>query len=273
MNYSLAETQAKIATQRSLKEAAKVFKRFERRFEDCISSIGTSKLSRKHCFDVVSGIMHEYARGRLLEFDETKECQRTSKHLLRHWIYLKYDETHPFNHIEEQVFTFAELLLSSREPNKPSDHLLNIHVKRHELERIYLRVIQDGKQKGLESILEPLNAYVNGLLNNGEQCAQQIENGKFVLLSENHFVVVECRIDGYSLESLEQQYLLTTILPACMWSRRRQSILEPWRKLLVNLNYESHKHQLTPIIVVKPSQINNPSITKIEANELKLIFG
>ncbi|PCI58883.1 MAG: hypothetical protein COB35_12765 [Gammaproteobacteria bacterium] len=268
MDNRTLETNARITTQQSLKKAAKLFKSLFNKYETYFQNNPLPKCSRKRQHIEQSRIIEIFTQGRLIHKRIMKENNRTSKHTTTQWLYLDHDEEHPFEHFEEQLFPISEILLNSRKPTEPEEHAHAIFIKRHSLERIAQRL----NKTELEDILSPLHPYIVGLIYFQNKFQQQIENNKFIMLTKDAYLIITMKPDRTNSDQ-EPGYILTTILPKKIWSKRRIKILSPWVNALIERSKTTAIKNIEPILILKPSQINTENNTQINVKNTVLIFG
>lgn len=268
MDSRIQETQARIATQKGLKVAATLFKSLNKRYDTFLDNKPQPKRSLQRQFKEQSQAIDIFTAGRLISKDTIKEPNRSSKHYTTQWLCLERDENHPFEHFEEQLFPVTEILLSSRTPTKPREVPHAIFVKRHHLERIAQRL---NKTK-LEDILKPLHAYIKGLINYQTTCDREIENNKFIMITKDAYVVVKVTQNNDTF-LCDSSYILTTLLPKEMWSKRRGKLLSYWIKKLNQGSQVTLQKGLEPILVLRPSLINSTKRELINFSDIALILG
>ncbi len=274
------ETQARIRTQKSLKDAASLFKTLDKRFVDFFSqekqhkTLHKKSLRRK--FINQSILIDMFTKGRLIHKSIEKERRVRSKHFFTGWIFLERDEKNKFEYFEEQFFLVSQIIINTRKPTFVGRTILPIFIKRHQLERIAERL----NKANLENILQPLSPYIKGLMYFEEECKKELENGKFIMLSNEAYVVVELvnKMNKYGVDS---GYALTTILPKEIWSNRRKMLLNRWvselsrgKKEVESVGREIGREiDREPIFVLKPSLINSSDRCSIDQNEMTKIYG
>lgn len=245
----LSQTNARIKTQRLLKSSAQIFRSLDKKLDKFEAELRkksiTGTMSRRRLLLNECAAIDMFVKGRLAYKDVQRQSGKSSKHNIHYWLFLQLGDKVG---LEDKLFQFGEIILSSKTPQEPSCHPLNTYVRRHALERIIERL---GKSS-LESALKILAPFVETIQLDYMDCIQSSEDDKFIFITEDLYVVVRIKRESPSID--DYTYEFTTVIPRKIWSKRRLNLLEEWTNLLKILKGKAPKYM--PILVIKPSEIN-----------------
>lgn len=147
-----------------------------------------------------------------------------------------------------------------------------IRITRHCLERIAERF----EKNSLNEVLSVVSIYLSNIFVYKKRCIKQIEDNKFVLLSNEAYVVVEAIYKSPMEDPHHQLYdfIIKTIIPRHCWSKRRTLVLKNAveainSKSVPDLQNKAKRQYkgVGALLVLKPSSINDENITEAEFTE------
>lgn len=267
------ETQARINIQRSLKAVAQAIKAENFSVSRELAKRISVKTGRDKMCLAISGIIDEFCHGRLVSKEQIPSPHKSSKQKLLRWTYLERNDDHPFEYFENQLFTIGELFMNSKNPLNTKQRDSYIRITRHCLERVAERF----DKSTLSDVLNVVAIYASSIGLFKEKCIKSIEDNQFILLSESAYIVVKTKYNKqddtntYAGEGYE--FIITTIIPRSIWSKRRQALLQNAIEAIEKYNAKSTEElKVLAIMTIKPSGINNDNLSSAAFNDDNFIF-
>lgn len=268
-----AETKARITVQKELKAAAKAIKteNFSIDKEILKRLKKKKKTSRLAHSQTIEDVMDEFCTNRLVSKENILTMQRTSKHAIKRWSYLERNDDYPFEYFENQIFSIFDFFLNTKKPQNSGGGDSGIRITRHCLERVSERFSKDT----LQEVLDVVSIYASTIGLRHKKIEPFIEKNQVILLTKTAYLVVKTKRLDKPDGKRNFDFIITTILPRKIWSKRRVALLAPAIESIEDFE-NNCEHEMSEgaetILILKPSYINSDSKGDFKAEEGSIIF-
>lgn len=271
MSNREAETQARITVQKELKAAARAIKTESFSIEEEISKrlSRKRKLSRGRFAETIENVMDEFCEGRLLSKENIMTMQRSSKHAIKRWSYLERNDEYPFEYFENQIFSIFDFFMNTRKPQNSNGGDSGIRITRHCLERVSERF----QKTTLPDVLDVVSIYASAIGLHSNKFKPFIEKDQIILLSRHAYLVIKVKPNTSNEHPKEFNFIITTILPRHIWSKRRKELLEPALASIDKFE-EEFPQELSgeTLMMIRPSYINNTDTSEFCLDKDSFIY-
>ena len=266
------ETKAQMITRNALKASYAFLETLENRKELQLKIPTAPKYSLKNKLALISQEVDLISDKRLIHKGILHKSQRTSKHKTTRWVFLDNVDTIKIKHIEEKIFPIIEVRINSKKPFEPVEYKHAIYIERHFLDRIVQHIEIDS----IENILQTCRPFIMSLIQNEGACDSMLENNKIRMLSEDAYVYAELKTFEGDLKEkyqCDKGYVLNTIVPKSIWSKRKSALLTPLLHEIdaANANPLNIGHKM--VIVFKPSTLEDETKIEIMPEDIKTIIA
>jgi hypothetical protein len=268
-----AETRARITVQKELKAAAKAIKTESFSIDEEITKRlkNKKKTSRLAYALTIEDVMDDFCANRLVSKENIMSMQRTSKHAIKRWSYLERNDEYPFEYFENQIFSIFDFFMNTRKPQNAGGGDSGIRITRHCLERVSERF----DKSTLQEVLGVVSIYASTIGLHHKKIEPFIEGNQVILLTKTAYLVVKTKALDKPDGKRNFDFIITTILPRTIWSKRRQALLAPAIDSITDFE-KGCEYKLTEeaetLLILKPSYINSESKDDFKAEDSSVIF-
>lgn len=266
------ETKAEMITRNALKASYAFLETLDKRKELQLKIPTDSKCSLKNKLTLISKEVDLISEKRLIYKGVLHKKQRTSKHKTTRWVFLDNVDAIKIKHIEEKIFPIIEVRINSKKPFEPVEYKHAIFIERHFLDRM----VQHIGIESINNILQTCSPFIMSLIQDEETCDDMLEKNKIIMLSEDAYVYAELKtFKGKFKEKYQcdKGYVLNTIIPKSIWSKRKSVLLTPLLSRIEITNSDPCNAGHKTILIFKPSTIEIEEKIEIMPKEIKTIIA